>query len=167
MNGVSAILWIDLVVLHLCRTTGVPLAASLGRRSNDGGRDEDGAIRVALGVGFGRVQTIVLFVVCWLEAVHSSHACWGLVRGSTSRRATNLCPVAFLQGVSLLEAKVLRERVGGLVVSSTEGTVELGARSSGNARIGRRSGATMWKIVSQETTFKGGEHHTSGTGGED
>ena len=44
--------------------------------------------------------------------------------------------------------------------------VELGvvarARSYGNARIGR-SGATMWKIISKETTFKGGEHHTRGT----
>jgi hypothetical protein len=34
--------------------------------------------------------------------------------------------------------------------------------SNGDTRIGR-SGATMWKIVSTETTFKGGEHHL-GTG---
>ena len=124
---------------------------------------------MALGVGFGRIQTGVLGVVCRLEAgVHSSHSCWGFGRGlaiATSRRATNLVSVTFLEGVSLLEAKVLGKRVGGLV-GSTEGMVKLGARSNGNARIGR-SGATMWKIVSTETAFKGGEHHTRGTGTQD
>ena len=96
---------------------------------------------------------------------HSSH-CWEFGRGlaiGTSCRATNLVSVALLKGMSLLEAKVLGKRVGGLhgltegTPEGTEGMVELGvarARSYGNIRIGR-SGATMWKIVSKETTFKG------------
>ena len=76
--------------------------------------------------------------------------------------------VALLDGMGLLETKVLGKRVGGLE-GSTGRTVELEvarARSYGDTRIGR-SGATMWKIVSKETTFKGGEHHTRGTGTDD
>ena len=77
--------------------------------------------------------------------------------------------VALLDGMGLLETKVLGKRVGGLEGSTELLTVELGvtrARSYGDTRIGR-SGATMWKIVSKETTFKGGEHHTRGTGTDD
>jgi hypothetical protein len=114
---------------------------------------------VALAVGFGRAQAEMLgLVICMLEAgFHSSHACWGFGGGSaigTSCRATNLVSVVLLEGAGLFEAKVLGMRVGGLE-----------ARSNGNTQMGN-SGATMWKIVSAETIFKGGEHHTRGTGRE-
>jgi hypothetical protein len=92
-----------------------------------------------------------------------------------SRRATN---------VLLLEAVALGQRVGGreegrrvggaigdkalfvflLAASSAVGRTGGHGSALGDARIKVRSGATiMWKIVSKETTFNGGEHHTNGT----
>jgi hypothetical protein len=91
------------------------------------------------------------------------------------RRATN---DLLLEAVALLGQRVGgREdgrRVGGaignkalfvflLAASSAVGRTGGHGSALGNTRIEVRSGATMWKIVSKERTFGGGEHHTNGT----
>lgn len=95
-------------------------------------------------------------------------------RGFTSRRATNIC---------LLEAEVLWERVGGLVlgagaIGATEG-LGMARRAfrrrgrccseGGGARIDKVTrGATMMRYVASGKTFLGGvEHHADGTGKKD
>jgi hypothetical protein len=85
--------------------------------------------------------------------------------------------------VLLLEAVALGQRVGGreggrrvggaicdkalfvflLAASSAVGRTGGHGSALGDARIEVRSGATMWKVVSKETAFGGGEHHTNGT----
>jgi hypothetical protein len=90
------------------------------------------------------------------------------------RRATN---VLLLEAVALGQGVGGREdgrRVGGaigdkalfvfpLAASSAVGRTGGHGSELSDARIEVRSGATMWKIVSKETTFGGGEHHTNGT----
>ena len=65
MNGVSAILGTDMVVLHFCVVIGVPLAPLLGMMPNNCSMEKLGAVLVALAIGFGRVHTGVLcLLVC-------------------------------------------------------------------------------------------------------
>jgi hypothetical protein len=103
--GIHEILGFDLVALHLCITTVGPLAASLGRGTNDGTSNEVRAA-LSLAAGFGRVQVRVLG-----RGLLTSRG-----RGFMISRIRGLLSSLGTTNVLLLEAEMLGERVGGFVL---------------------------------------------------
>jgi hypothetical protein len=103
--AVGAIL--RLVTLHLCIATVDPLAAVLGRGTNDGTSNE---VRAALGLAarFGRAQVGVLGLVMGLLSSRRRGCMVSQVRGLLASLRTTT--------ILLLEAEVLRERVGGFAL---------------------------------------------------
>jgi hypothetical protein len=111
--GIHEILGFDLVALHLCITTVGPLAASLGRGTNDGTSNEVRAA-LSLAAGFGRVQVRVLgrgFAISQMRGLLTSRG-----RGFMISRIRGLLSSLGTTNVLLLEAEMLGERVGGFVL---------------------------------------------------
>jgi hypothetical protein len=104
-GSICAILRVNLVTLHLCVAAVGPLSAVLGWWSNYGVSNED---TLGLAARFGRVQVGVLGLVMGLLSSRRRGCAVSQVRGLLASLRTTT--------ILLLEAEVLRERVGGFAL---------------------------------------------------